>query len=282
MYYPNLVMSKRIIGIASAIAVCLGAALVAQQEKRDGYKDTPLIPGQKWHVHDSDRPYPRAVTPGAASGAAPSDAVVLFDGKDLAQWQQRGRGADRGKMVDARWKVADGAVEIVHGTGDLVSREKFGDCQLHVEWQEPAGIQGFGQERGNSGVYLMSRYELQVLDSYRAPTYADGQAGAIYGQFPPLVNPARPPGEWQSYDVIFETPRWDGDKLVKKAVMTLLYNGVLVQNHMELNGPTEYRVSLPYKKHDPEEPLLLQDHSSSRPVRYRNIWVRKLTGYDQQ
>ena len=281
-YYPNLVMSRRSARIALALTLCVGAALIAQEQKRDGYKDTPLIPGQKWHVHDSDRPYPREVTPGANLGAPPSDAAVLFDGKDLSKWQQRGRGADRGKMLDAKWKVTDGYVEIVHNTGDLISRDKFGDCQLHVEWQEPAGIQGFSQERGNSGVYLMSRYELQVLDSYHAPTYADGQAGAIYGQFPPLVNPARPPGEWQSYDVIFETPRWDGDKLVKQAYMTLIYNGVLVQNHQALNGPTEYKVSLPYKKHETEEPLLLQDHASSRPVRYRNIWVRKIGTPDLQ
>ena len=261
----------------ACIAVAAGAILLAQQpEKRDGYKDTPIIPGQKWHVHDSDRPYPKEVTPGASWGAPPADAVVLFDGTNLSHWQQRGRGSDRGKILPARWKVTDGYMEIVHGTGDLVSREKFGDCQLHIEWQEPAGITGFGQDRGNSGVYLMSRYEMQVLDSYRAPTYADGQAGAIYGQFPPLVNPARPPGEWQSYDVVFETPRWDGDRLVKKAYITLFFNGVLVQNHEGLNGPTEYRVSMPYKQHDPEEPLLLQDHASSRPVRYRNIWVRRI------
>jgi hypothetical protein len=278
----DLVMSKAWIRIAMAAAVCAAAAVFAQQEqKRDGFKDTNLIPGQKWHQHDPDRPYPREVTPGAAPGAPPSDAEVLFNGKDLSKWQQRGRGVDRGKMVDAKWKVVDGTVEVVHNTGDLLSRDKFGDCQIHVEWQEPAGIQGYSQERGNSGVYIMSRYELQVLDSYRAPTYADGQAGAIYGQFPPLVNPARPPGEWQTYDVIFEAPRWEGDKLAKPAYITLTFNGVVVQNHQALNGPTEYKVALPYKKHDPEEPLLLQDHASSRPVRYRNIWVRKLGAYDQ-
>jgi len=275
-------MARRFTRVACFVALCAAAALVAQEHKRDGYKDTPLIPNQKWHVHDSDRPYPPEVTPGATLGTAPSDAIVLFDGKDLSKWQQHGRGADRGKMVDANWKVVGDYFEPNRGTGNLISREKFGDCQLHIEWQEPAGIEGFGQERGNSGVYLMSLYELQVLDSYRTPTYADGQAGAIYGQFPPLVNPSRPPGQWQSYDVMFETPRWEGEKLVKPAYITLLFNGVLVHNHQALNGPTEYRVSLPYKKHDPEAPLLLQDHSSSRPVRYRNVWVRKLNGYDQQ
>jgi hypothetical protein len=258
--------------VLPAIAV----ALIAQQPHREGYKDTPILPNQQWHVHDPDRPYPPDVTPGATPGAPPSDAIVLFDGKDLSKWMQHGRGADRGKTMDAKWKVQDGYMEIVHGTGDLFTRDKFGDCQLHVEWQEPEGIQGVGQERGNSGVYLMSRYEIQVLDNYHAATYADGMAGAIYGQWPPLVNPSRKPGEWQSYDVVFEGPRFEGDKVVRPAYETLLFNGVLVQNHRELNGPTEYRIVLPYKKHNPEEPLQLQDHSSSRPVRYRNIWIRKL------
>jgi len=263
---------NKYLAILASIAVCL----VAQQAHREGYKDTPILPNQKWHVHDPDRPYPPDVTPGAAPGAPPSDAIVLFDGKDLSRWMQHGRGADRGKTIDAKWKVQDGYMEIVHGTGDLFTRDKFGDCQLHVEWQEPEGIQGVGQDRGNSGVYLMSRYEIQVLDNYHAPTYADGMAGAIYGQWPPLVNPSRKPGEWQSYDIVFEGPRFEGDKVARPAYETVIFNGVLVQNHRELNGPTEYKVVLPYKKHNPEEPLQLQDHASSRPVRYRNIWIRKI------
>ena len=258
--------------LGCGVALCL----VAQQVHRDGYKDSPILPNQKWHVHDPDRPYPPDVTPGTSVNSAPSDAVVLFDGKDLSHWQQRGRGADRGKMVDAQWKVQDGYVEIVHGTGNLISREKFGDCQLHIEWQEPEGIEGESQERGNSGVYVMSRYEIQVLDNYHAATYADGMAGSIYGQWPPLVNPSRKPGEWQSYDVVFEGPRFDGENVTRPAYLTLFFNGVLVQNHQVLNGPTEHKVVLPYKKHDLEEPLLLQDHSSSRPVKYRNIWIRRL------
>jgi hypothetical protein len=265
--------TNRFLVIAGGIAV----GLLAQQVHRDGYKDTPILKNQQWHVHDPDRPYPPEVTPGATPGAPPSDAVVLFDGKDLSKWTQRGRGADRGKMLDARWKVQDGYMEIVHGTGDLISRDKFGDCQLHVEWQEPEGIQGESQERGNSGVYLMSKYEIQVLDNYHSATYADGMAGSIYGQWPPLVNPSRKPGEWQSYDVVFEAPRFgDGDNVTRPAYETLFFNGVLVQNHQELNGPTEYKVSLPYKRHNAEESLVLQDHSSSRPVRYRNIWIRRL------
>jgi len=261
---------------AVALAVCASALLIAQQ-KRDGYKDTPILPGQKWHVHDPDRPYPKAVTPAAAPGGAPSDAIVLFDGRDLSKWTQKDR---QGNPVDPKWTVRDGYVEVKHGTGDLITRESFGSCQLHIEYQEPEGIVGESQERGNSGVYLMSTYEIQVLDSYRAATYADGQAGAIYGQWPPLVNPARPPGEWNVFDVAFEAPQFDAGKVVKPAYITLFFNGVIVHNHMALNGPTEWRVILPYKPHG-ELPLKLQDHASSRPVRYRNIWIRRQLSYDQ-
>jgi hypothetical protein len=176
--------------------------------------------------------------------------------------------------------VAGGYFEVAPRSGDMVTRDKFGDCQLHVEWSEPPDIQGTSQNRGNSGVYLMSLYEVQVLDSYNNLTYADGQAGAIYGQWPPLVNPMRKPGEWNTYDIVFEGPRFDGEKLVKPAYLTLFFNGVVVHNRKELNGPTEYRIILPYKRHDPEAPLLLQNHGS--PVRYRNIWIRPLGNYDQQ
>jgi hypothetical protein len=262
------------------LTAALAAVLAAQQAKHDGYKDTPILPGQTWHVHDSDRPNPREIEPGATPYAPPSDATVLFDGKDLSKWAQQGTGADKGKMVAAKWKVEHGYIEVAPGTGDLYTREKFGDCQLHIEWQEPANISGESQERGNSGVYIMSLYEIQVLDSYHSPTYADGQAGAIYGQWPPLVNPARKPGEWQSYDVVFEAPRFEGEKLTRRAFMTLFYNGVLVHNHQPLNGPTEYRVVLPYKPHG-DEPLRLQDHGTTQPVRYRNVWIRKLGSYDQ-
>jgi hypothetical protein len=252
----------------------VAVGLVAQQVHRDGYKDTPVLPNQKWHVHDPDRPYPPEITPGATAGAAPSDAVVLFDGKDLSKWQQRGRGADRGKMIDAKWKVQDGYMEIVHGTGDLVSRDKFGDCQLHVEWQEPAGIEGESQERGNSGVYLMSRYEIQVLDNYHAATYADGMAGAIYGQWPPLVNPSRKPGEWQDYDIIWTAPRFNGEQLATPPYLTMLFNGVLVHNHRALIGPTSHRKVVPWEAHPLVGPLRLQDHGN--PMRFRNIWYRPL------
>ena len=262
-----------------AAALCFAIALGAQQKKGDlGFTDTPILPGQKWHVHDPGRPHPRVVTPGKEPGAPPSDAVVLFDGKDLAQWAQHGKGADSAKLVDAQWKVENGYFEVVPGTGDLFTREKFGDCQLHVEWAELAGVSGASQARGNSGVLLMSRYEIQVLDPYNNPTYADGQAAAIYGQFPPLVNPGRKPGDWQTYDIVWEAPRFEGEKLVKPAVFTVFFNGVLVHNHKEPIGAMVYRQVAKYTRHDPEEPLMLQEHHDR--VRYRNIWIRRLAGYD--
>jgi hypothetical protein len=248
----------------------LAAALYAQQ----GYKDTPILPGQPWHVHDPDRPHPHAVTPGAEPGAPPSDAMVLFDGKDLSKWEQH----DHGKTVDAKWKVEAGYFEVAAGTGDLISRDRFGDCQLHVEWSEPTTVRGSSQNRGNSGVYLQGLYEMQVLDSYNQPTYADGQAAAIYGQWPPLVNPIRPPGQWNTYDIVFEAPKFEGERLVKSAFVTFFFNGIVVHNRKELNGSTEHRALGTYKPHG-DEPLLLQDHG--HPVRYRNIWIRSVKGYDQ-
>jgi hypothetical protein len=261
-------------------ALCFAIALGAQQKKGAdlGFTDTPILPGQKWHVHDPDRPHPRVVTPGKEPGAAPSDAIVLFDGNDLSKWAQHGRGADSARIVDAQWKVENGYFEVVPGTGDLYTREKFGDCQLHVEWAELPDVRGTSQARGNSGVLLMSRYEIQVLDPYDNPTYADGQAGAIYGQFPPLVNPGRKPGEWQIYDIVWEAPRFEGQKLLKSAVVTVFFNGVLVQNHKEPIGAMVYRQVAKYTPHDPEEPLMLQEHHDR--VRYRNIWIRRLAGYD--
>ena len=266
------------------ICVCIAAVILGGQAERRqrtspvGYEDTPFLPDQKWHVHDIKRPHPRVVTPGA-EGRPPSDAIVLFDGKDLSQWQSQGKRKDRGKIGDAAWKVENGYVEVVGGTGDLVSKEKFGDSQIHVEWAAPAQADGSSQWRGNSGVLVMSRYEIQVLDSYDNPTYADGQAASIYGQWPPLVNASRKPGEWQAFDIVFEAPRFDGDKLAKPAYVTVFHNGVLAHHHQEIIGRMAHRVVGTYAPHGPEEPLALQDHDV--PVRYRNIWVRRLNGYDQ-
>jgi hypothetical protein len=161
-----------------------------------------------------------------------------------------------------------------------LTREKFGDIQLHVERSSPAVVRGTSQGRGNSGVLLMSRYEIQVLDAYNNPTYADGQAGAIYGQWPPLVSPARKPGEWNTYDILFEAPRFEGGKLTRPAFATVLYNGVMIHNHKELMGPMVYRQVAHYTPHDAEESLMLQDHNGDA-VRYRNIWIRRIGPYDQ-
>ena len=237
-----------------------------------GYNDTPQLPGQKWKVHDMERPRPPKVTPAPyVEEKPPADAIVLFDGKDLSHWMTSARG---GTVTDPKWKVENGYIEIVPRTGRLVTKEKFGDCQLHVEWQVPTTSVGNGQSIGNSGIELMTRYEVQVLESNSHLTYADGGAGAIYGVWPPMVNPSRPMGEWNVYDIFFEAPHFEGDKMVKPAYMTVVFNGVLVQNHKDYLGTTIWRRVGTYTAHPAEEPLSLQDHS--QPVRFRNIWIRKL------
>ena len=227
----------------------------------------------RWKIHDPNRPVPAVVDPGTAStndvpGRAPSDAVVLFDGKDLSKWAHKDGSA-------AKWKVENGYAEVAPETGYIYSKQAFGDCQLHVEFAEPLPVKGESQDRGNSGVFLMGLYEIQVLDSYENKTYADGQASAVYGQYPPLVNAARPPGQWQSYDIVFHGPRFDtGGKLLRAARVTVLHNGVLVQDHVVPTGPTQHQERPPYKVHPQKLPLGLQDHGE--PVRYRNIWIREL------
>ena len=242
-----------------------------------GYLDTPMLPDSKWRVHDGRRPQPRVVTPGSCStqekpGKPPSDATVLFDGRDTSKWI----GRDGGPV---RWKVEDGVMEVTR-TGDIETVEHFGDCQLHIEWAAPAEVKGESQGRGNSGVFLMGRYEIQVLDGYNNITYADGTTAAIYGQYPPLVNACRMPGEWQTYDIFFVTPRFEGDKLTSPAYVTIIHNGVLVHHHQELMGPTGHKILPAYKPHPPKGPVKLQDHGD--PVRYRNIWIRELKGYDEE
>ncbi len=227
-----------------------------------------------WAIHDEKRPQPRVVDPGSAGtaqsgGRAPADAIVLFDGTDLSQWRtQKDGGA-------ARWRVEGGYMEVAPGSGDIQTAASFGDCQLHIEWAAPSPPIGAGQDRGNSGVFLMRQYEVQVLDSYQSATYPDGQAGALYGQYPPLVNASRPPGEWQSYDIVFRAPRFAPDgRLQRPARLTVLHNGVLVQDARELLGPTAHKARPAYTPHAAKLPLGLQDHD--HPVRFRNIWVREL------
>ncbi|HKT47054.1 MAG TPA: DUF1080 domain-containing protein, partial [Candidatus Acidoferrales bacterium] len=226
-----------------------------------------------WKIHDMSRPVPPVVTPGTAStqeapGRAPSDAVVLFDGKDLSQWQHKDGSAPK-------WKVESGYVQVAPKTGFIYTKQAFGDCQLHVEFAEPVPAVGESQERGNSGVFLMGLYEIQVLDSFENRTYADGQASAVYGQYPPLVNASRPPGQWQTYDIIWHGPRFDASgRLLRPARVTVLHNGVLTQDNVELTGPTEHGERPPYKAHAEKLPLGLQDHNT--PTRFRNIWIREL------
>ncbi len=201
------------------------------------------------------------------AGPPPSDAIMLFDGKDLSAWEG-------GKKGPAKWAVADGVVTI-NGTGNISTKREFGDCQLHVEWATPSEVKGDGQGRGNSGILLQGRYEVQVLDSYENKTYFHGQAGAIYKQYAPLVNACRKPGEWQTYDIIFHAPRFDeSKKLTKPATVTVLQNGVLVQDHVEIKGVTSFVGAPHYEAHPLKQPLVLQDHHN--PVRYRNIWIREL------
>ena len=260
--------------LSAAAAISTAAAAQEPQPNPDlGFTDTPMLPGMPWHVHDPARPHPKVVVPGGAPGAPPSDAIVLFDGTDLSRWQQRGRGENAGKMIDPTWKLGPGYFEVVGNSGDLITREKFGDCQLHVEWASPA------PPRGNSGVLMMGRYEIQVLDAWENPTYADGQTAAIYGQWPPLVNPARRPGEWNTYDIVFVAPRFTGSQVANPAYVTVIYNGVVVHHHKEIMGAMVYRQVAHYTPHAAEEPLMLQDHHD--PVRYRNIWIRRLGSYDQ-
>ena len=240
-----------------------------------GYDDTPEQPWSDWKVHDGKRPEARVVTPSSADepGGPPSDAIVLFDGKDASGWVGR-------DGAEIQWVVAEGMIE-ANRTGDIQTKEQFGDCQLHLEWATPSEVKGDSQGRGNSGVFLMGIFEIQVLDSYDNPTYADGAAGSIYGQFPPLANASRGPGQWQTYDIFFVAPRFEGEKLASPAYITVIHNGVLLHHRQEIKGPTGHRRVDSYSDPLPSEgPLKLQDHGN--PVRYRNIWYRPLKGYDEQ
>ncbi len=250
-----------------------------------GYEDTPIIPGTPWHVHDGLRPQPRIVKPAdsfSLLAPPPADATVLFDGRDMSQWESL-------DGLAPSWKVADGALEVIPANGQhhLRTKQHFPDFQLHVEFAEPIAVKGKGQYRGNSGILINGMYEVQILDSYDNPTYPDGQAGALYGQTPPLVNASKPPGAWQTYDIIFESPRWDSAAtLIKRASVTVIHNGVVVQNHREFIGSTDGINGIPHKAlgayhqpHAPEVIIELQEHKN--PVRFRNIWIRPLGAYDQ-
>ncbi len=228
-------------------------------------KERPFTPGGKYRQGDNNRPRPRVIDPGSAT-KPPSDAIVLFDGTDMSNWDL-GKKKDGTPWQDPKWKIENGYLEVVPKTGGITSKEKFGSCQIHIEWATPEEVKGNGQGRGNSGVFIVGHGEVQVLDSYQNDTYPDGQAAAIYNRYPPLVNASRKPGEWQSYDIIYYAPQFEAGKVTKPATLTVLHNGVLVHHAAEVPGKAV------------ECPISLQDHKN--PVRYRNIWVRPLRGYDE-
>ncbi|MFD2255169.1 DUF1080 domain-containing protein [Luteolibacter algae] len=236
-----------------------------------GYQDTPIITGTSYHVHDGERPQPRIIeTAGAVVVTPPSDATILFDGKNLDAWT-----TDGGEAV---WEIKDGAM--VATKKAISTKEKFGAIQLHVEWRLPAERKVNGQKGGNSGIFLMGRYEVQVLQSHNNKTYPDGQAGALYGQLPPLVNATSPQGEWNSYDIIFVPPVYEGDSVKTPAKVTIIHNGVVVQNAESYLGPTSHKKLASYPKTHPDTaPIGLQFHGD--PMEYRNIWVRPLGERDQ-
>jgi len=263
----------RIATVLLALALSGGALVVAQrpQPAPVGYTDTPMQPNGKWHIHDPARPQPAVVAPGANAGAPPADAIVLIGAKDdLNAWQQT-------DGAPATWKIASGVAET--GKGVIRTKQEFGDFQLHVEFATPSVVKGDSQDRGNSGVFLLGAFEVQVLDSYQNRTYADGSAASMYGQFPPLVNASRPPGEWQTYDIVFTAPRMTGSGEVERpAIVTVLHNGVVVHNATPFWGPTAHRQINPYTPSLVKGPIALQDHGN--PVRYRNVWIRPLKAYD--
>ncbi|MGO8735693.1 MAG: DUF1080 domain-containing protein [Terriglobia bacterium] len=256
------------------ISMVAGVAVFLLGIFQAGISKSSQSEGQtRWQTHDMSRPQPRVVIPGEEStqdrpGRPPSDAIVLFDGKSLSNWQ----GADGGP---AKWKVGNGYFEVVPKTGDIYTKQAFRDYQLHVEWLSPPWTPGNTYDPGNSGVYLASFYEVQIVDSVHSKIYADGQAAAMYGQYPPLVNVCRAPGLWQTYDIVFRDARFDKDKKpLRPAIVTVLHNGVLVQDHVELTGPTGHKQKPPFQPHLERMPLELQDHNY--PVRFRNIWIREL------
>lgn len=277
---------RKLLTFLTAIAFAAApAAADAQKEKGEkkkakapkqhptGYTDTPFLPGGKWRVHDDARPRPEVVQPGETAANAPSDAIVLFDGKNLDEWVMEKDGSP------ADWIVKEGFMEVPPKGesvgGYIKTKREFGDVQLHVEFATPEKVEGNSQGRGNSGVFLLGGYEVQVLDSYENKTYADGQASALYGYKPPLVNASRPPGEWQTYDIIFEAPKWDSEgNLLKRSRITVLHNGVLTHHYQDSLGPSGHKKVANYNQVREKGPIKLQNHSN--PTRFRNIWVREL------
>ncbi len=238
------------------------------QEGPNWHKGLPKQHKSKWLVHDLKRPKPKVVNQAGSLGSAPSDAIVLFDGKDLSQWT-------KGKGKPAAWAVKDGYAELNH-TGNIRTKKEFGDCQFHIEWRAPAKPRGVSQARGNSGIFFMGLYEVQIMDSYQNATYADGSAASIYGQHPPLVNATRKPGEWQVYDIVFRKPRFTDGKVSEPGRFTVFHNGVLVQHNTESFGETVWRRAAKYSRAVEKGPISIQDHGDRQKVAFRNIWIREL------
>jgi hypothetical protein len=258
------------------VSVVAGAALWAQAPKKEPPVQWVDTPTGRWMVHDEARPAPPVVMPGVCGAQEtparpPADAVVLFDGKDLSNWTDE-------KGQPTKWVVRDGYMESVKGAGYVRTRQEFGSAQIHVEFATPSVVTGVGQGRGNSGIFVQGKYEIQVLDSYENPTYPDGQCGALYGRALPLVNASCRPGQWQTYDIIYHRPTFDqSGKVTRKAVFTVIHNGILIQDHVALEGGTDYlgaHIVSEYSAIPDKGPLMFQDHSN--PVRFRNVWVREL------
>ncbi len=266
---------RAIVCMFGIMVVCV-AGIVAQNPKKPEPIQYVETSTGRWMVHDENRPAPPVIMPGTcgaqeAPAKAPSDAIVLFDGKDLSNWTDE-------KGAPSKWIARDGYMESVKGAGYARTKQQFGSCQLHVEFATPAAVSGTGQGRGNSGVFLQGMYEIQVLDSYEDKTYPDGQCGALYGRAVPLVNACCKPGQWQTYDAIYHRPLFDqAGKVTRKATFTVIHNGVLIQDHVELQGGTGWNgphAVTDYVPHGDKGPLMLQDHNN--PVRFRNVWIREL------
>jgi len=279
----NVKMFTKLAGPGFLVVVGFAVTLFSQtppntdpRQEPSWYEQWPILP-DGLRAKSPDRPHPRIVTPGATDREPPSDAIVLFDGNNTSKWFTRGKRKDRGQTFPFRWKLGEGYMEVVPLAGDLVTHEKFGSIQLHVEWATPTHIDAGGQGRGNSGITPMGvgKYEIHVLDSYQNYTYADGQAASLYGQYPPLVNASRKPGEWQTYDIVFIKPEFDGGKVIRPAHVTVYHNGVLVHHDRAFLGDVRRgKPEIAYQPHATKGPLMLQEHR--QPVRYRNIWLRRL------
>ncbi|HYE32326.1 MAG TPA: DUF1080 domain-containing protein [Methylomirabilota bacterium] len=270
-------MNKLTLRSLCSLGLALGTALATNAAEGNlGYKDTAKIPGTDWHIHDGDRPQPRIVKPGESfsdMAKAPADAIVLFDGKDFSKWLGQGG-------AEPKWKIENGYMETTPKGGRIRTKDEFSDFQLHLEFATPEKVEGSGQGRGNNGVSIFGKFEIQILDSYENKTYPDGQAAAMYGQRPPLVNASRGPGQWQTYDIIFEAPRFnESGELTKKANVTVIHNGVVVHHKQDFFGPTTHRAIQKYSPKDTKGPIDLYEHGN--PVRFRNIWIRPLGEYDK-